>query len=121
MSFLVWQSSAWSRDSDGTRMQARKIDFGVTHDGRISPPNDIVDWRYVQVQEPVRFSMLVTSKPESVALTMRFTSATGEELASARSTNGRLAFSQALQPGIYYFSLSADEPLGYQVSIRATQ
>ncbi|MFU8803717.1 MAG: hypothetical protein ACNA8W_07915 [Bradymonadaceae bacterium] len=115
---FVMESSAQNRDPDGTRMQARKVNVGSTQSATLSPPQDAVDWRYIQLKEGAEVSIEVSSEPASVPVRLVLTSATGDELASASSQGGRVKVTQRLDSGIYYFSIGSSNDVSYRVSVR---
>jgi hypothetical protein len=104
------------RDSDGSRMQARKVSLGSKHSDSLSPPDDRVDWRYFKLDEARSVTVSLRASPEDVPVGLVVTSATGSKLGSETSSNGKAAVSRSLQPGLYYVGVSSKKAAKYRIS-----
>ena len=108
---------AKSRDSDGSRMQARKIEFPSTHKDALSPPDDAVDWRYFKLGAPRRADLSVTFGGAGAGGRLALTTATGRELAVADQASKKATVSEKLEPGVYYVSVQTKKATGYKLSL----
>lgn len=109
---------SFSRDPDGSRMQARSIKVGATESDSLSPPKDSVDWRYVRLGSPKVLNLKVSSKPSSTRVRVTLTDSVGKNLQVATSSEGSLSISERIDPGLYYISVSANAPVRYSLSVR---
>lgn len=112
------QILAGGRDSDASRMQARKIDVGASESDSLNPPKDRVDWRYFKLGERRSVEVSVSGADESASMTVELTTATGTEIDSTSATRGNATLEKTLDPGIYYFSVSAKRSTTYSVQVR---
>jgi hypothetical protein len=109
---------AKSRDSDASRMQARKVVFPSTHSDSLDPPTDRVDWRYFKLSEASRVSMRATFGTADSGAEIGLTGATGQEIASARADQNSATISQKLDPGVYYVRIQAQTKTTYKLAVR---
>ncbi|QDG49902.1 T9SS type A sorting domain-containing protein [Persicimonas caeni] len=109
---------AKSRDSDASRMQARKIGFPSNQSDSLKPPADRVDWSYFKLTEKARVSLTVEFSKAEVGGRVVLTSATGRELAASSQSGSKASLSASLAPGIYYVSVSASKAASYTLSVR---
>lgn len=110
--------SAFGRDSDGSRMQARPLTFKASASDRLSPPNDAVDWRYVRLSDAHDVTLTVDSKPVGIAVEVTLTDAMGKTIARGRSSDGKYSTHRRLDPGLYYIAVSANRAVSYTLTVR---
>lgn len=117
---LVWTSdlSAFGRDADGSRMQARPHKLGASSSDRLSPPKDSIDWRYVRLSKSDDVSFSVKSKPATHGVRITITDAMGKRIAGGTTQNGSFDTRRRLDPGLYYVSVSSSAAVSYTISIR---
>jgi hypothetical protein len=109
---------AKSRDSDSSRMQARKIDFPSKHSDSLQPPDDLVDWRYFQLGAPTEVSLRAKFDADDSDATIGLTGATGQEIASAQAKDNSATIVQDLDPGVYYIRVQAQAKTTYKLAVR---
>ena len=114
----VTPASAFARDADGSRMQARPIALNSAARDRLAPPSDAVDWRYFRLTEAHDVTVAVEGTPKSVALSITLTDAMGKSLVRGRTSNGSYTTRRRLDPGLYYLSVSATAAASYEISVR---
>ena len=112
------QLLAGGRDSDASRMQAKKVEVGSSESDSLSPPNDQVDWRYFKLDERSSVDISVSGASEKAGVELKLTTATGSVIDQATATRGAATVEATLDPGIYYFSVSAKGSTKYSVDIR---
>lgn len=109
---------ARSRDSDASRMQARKIDFPAEHTDKLSPPDDRIDWTYFKLAEARTVTVQVDFDNPAASGKLSLTAATGVEIASSALDAGKARLSRKLDPGVYYVSVQASAASAYTLSVR---
>ncbi len=107
-----------SRDSDGSRMQARKIAFPSSHTDSLDPPDDRADWRYFKLTEQTDVKVTATFAGAAAGATLRLMDAGGDELAGASAQGGEAALSKQVDAGVYYISVEASSETDYSLSLR---
>lgn len=115
---FVSEVSAQHRDPDGTRMQARQMSVGSTQSQSLTPPHDVVDWRYIKLERSMEITIEVSSQPENVGIRLVLTSATGDELATVMTRAGSGTIKRSLDAGIYYISVGSSQSASYRISVR---
>ncbi|MFB6350707.1 MAG: hypothetical protein ABEN55_19860 [Bradymonadaceae bacterium] len=115
----VWllPASAEARDSDESRLGAEEHVLGSTHRGKLAPPDDGVDWRYIKVEKTRTISFSVEVDPVEKVVDLTLTRATGVELDSISSDEGEGTFERELEPGLYYLKVGASAPISYALTI----
>lgn len=114
----VPQLLAGGRDSDASRMQARKIDVGTSESDSLSPPDDQIDWRYFKLDERKSVTVTVSGAAENATMKLELTTATGSKLDEVGTSRGTATLKVTLDPGIYYFSVSAKRSTSYDVTVK---
>lgn len=109
---------AGGRDSDASRMQAKKVAVGSSESDSLSPPNDQVDWRYFKLDERKTVKVSVSGASEKADVELALTTATGSTIEKATATRGSATVEATLDPGIYYFSVSAKGSTTYTADVR---
>ena len=109
---------AAERDPDGSRMMARKYKVGSEERDRLSPPSDVVDWRYFRIKESRALTIVVGYESKGSTATISLTDATGESLGQATGVDGRAELTVELERGVYFFGVSASSGLSYSVKIQ---
>jgi hypothetical protein len=109
---------AKSRDSDASRMQARKIDAPSSHTDSLNPPDDRVDWRYFKLSEAARVSLSVKFDSDVRGGELGLAGATGPEMATVRVEQRSATIDQRLDPGVYYVRVQAETKAGYRIAVR---
>ncbi|MFP4598674.1 MAG: hypothetical protein ACOC9J_00815 [Persicimonas sp.] len=107
-----------TKDSDGSRMQARKITFPSTHQDSLDPPDDRADWRYFKLTEQTSLTIKATLADSEAGAKLRLMDAGGDELAGASARNGEAALSKQVDAGVYYISIEAASKTDYSLSLR---
>lgn len=108
---------AQGRDADGTRMQARQVELGSTHNDSLSPPQDRADWRMIRINES--HQLRLTAAVTGGELTLTLTNSSGDIIESSSARDGQSAeITRRLEPGIYYISAESREALRYRLEIR---
>lgn len=115
---FVTDVMAQIRDPDGTRMQARPMRVGSSQSQSLTPPHDVVDWRYIKLERPTEITIEVSGQPENAALRVVLTSATGDELSSVVARAGSATIKRSLEAGIYYVSVGSTQSASYRISVR---
>ena len=108
---------AQARDPDGSRLKANEQQLGSSHDDTINPPEDRADWRYVQIKEAATVRFSLDTRPEETTATLRITRATGEELDSVKTSEGRATVERQLEPGLYYLEVTAHSQISYTLHV----
>lgn len=116
--FLALPVWSQGRDSDGTRMQARRVEVGSTFKDSLSPPEDRADWRMIRLEEgrTIAIELAVTTKGAQARLTL--TGATGDRIETEVARVKPASISKVLEAGIYYIAVESSEALDYELSIR---
>jgi hypothetical protein len=60
----------------------------------------------------------VVSQPKGVPVRLVLTSATGDEIATAMTQDGRATLRESLDAGIYYLSVGSTQSASYRLSLR---
>ena len=108
---------AEGRDSDGSRMQARKVKVGASESDSLSPPSDKADWRYFKLDSTKSVTISVNASVDKATISVSMTSATGKSIVSSRATGSPVTVQKELDPGIYYFSVESNHATDYTVQI----
>ena len=116
---LTWsgQTMGKGRDADGSRMQAREQKLGASATDRLAPPGDAVDWRYVRVTKDQDLEIRLTTKGDRAAR-VQVTNAVGKPIMEGATQKGQLTLTRRVDPGLYYFAVSATAPVEYSISVR---
>ena len=111
---------AWSqsRDSDGTRMQARHVDVGSTHSDSLSPPEDRADWRMIRLGESTDLELKLTVRNSDKQATLTLTGASGDRIEQQSAGKSSASITRTLDAGIYYIAVESSETLRYELSIK---
>ncbi|MGM0556184.1 MAG: hypothetical protein ACQEVA_07380 [Myxococcota bacterium] len=109
---------AGGRDSDASRMQARQIEVGSSENDSLSPPDDQIDWRYFKLDERKSVEVSISGAADKAGLEVSLTTATGSKIDSKSASRGSATVEATLDPGIYYFSVSAKGSTKYTASVR---
>lgn len=117
VSLLPADLDAKNRDSDASRMQARKIAFPSSLSDSLAPPADRVDWAYFKLSNAARVSIGVEFAKASIGGRLSLASATGRELASSTEADGKARVRKSLAPGIYYVSVESSKAASYKLSV----
>jgi hypothetical protein len=112
------QLLAGGRDSDASRMQAKKVELGSTENDSLSPPNDQVDWRYFKLDARKSVEVSISGASDNANVEIALTTATGSKIDAATASRGSATVKTTLDPGIYYFSVSAKRSTKYTASVR---
>jgi hypothetical protein len=112
------QLLASGRDSDGSRMQAKRVDVGASESDSLSPPNDQADWRYFKLDARKSVDISVSGVAEKANVELVLTTATGSNIEATTASRGSASLKATLDPGIYYFSVSAKGSTKYTVEVR---
>lgn len=107
-----------TRDSDGSRMQARKIAFPSSHQDSLDPPDDRADWRYFKLTEEASVTMKATFAESPAGAKLRLMDASGDELAATSAQGGKAELSKRVDAGVYYLSVEASSKTDYSLSLR---
>lgn len=107
---------AQERDSDGTRMQARQVEIGTVHSGRLDPPDEEADWRMVQLEDQHLLELELTVETDGAEATLGLTEATGEAM-ETETTDSSAAVEKSVGAGIYYIAVESDDTLEYELTI----
>ena len=118
MALIGLDVMAFGRDADGSRMQARAMSKGSSVSDRLSPPADVVDWRYVRLKEAGVLQVSLKSKPAKSSVRVNLTDAMGKSLGSASTKKGSASLRQKADPGLYYISVSANQATTYTLTVR---
>lgn len=106
-----------ARDSDDSRLGATKHPLGTSADGELSPPDDDVDWRYIEVEEAQTIAVSLQVEPDEKDTTLTLTRATGDKLEEVSTESGSAEIETELQPGLYYTKISSTSAISYTLTI----
>lgn len=117
---LFLASPVWSqeRDSDGTRMQARRVVVGSTFQDSLSPPQDRADWRMIRLEEGQVVAIRLEVKTKGAQARLTLTGATGDRIEAGDASAQAASISRKLEAGIYYISVESGQALRYELAIR---
>lgn len=97
------------RDPDGQRRRAQKIALDTPSQDSLAAPDDLEDWRYIELDAPARLVVEVTLEPGDAPVKLAITNATGKVLAETDAGDGKRELSLKATPGIYYIQLVTAE------------
>lgn len=114
---LVLPASLVARDTDGSRLGADEHVLGRTDADSLAPPDDTIDWRYVEIES--EHTVVVTLSPDSdeTEVEVALTKATGDELDSTATEGDDVTLEHSVTPGLYYVSVTAGDAVDYEITI----
>jgi hypothetical protein len=110
--------TAGGRDPDGSRMLARRHVFGSVQTDRLSPPGDVVDWRYFRVSELKEVTVLATFEPSVDSVKVSLIGSTGKSVSDVDGVDGKAEIRLSLEPGVYFVKITSSHSITYHVSVR---
>lgn len=111
-------AQSYSRDSDGSRLQARFHRLGTSASDSLKPPADAADWRSVKLKRGQTLSVRVSHQPHNAPVAVSLHNSQGRQLAATTSRGGQASLSHRATPGFYYIAVSSRKAVSYTITIR---
>ena len=81
-------AQSYSRDADGSRLQARFHRLGTSASDSLKPPADAADWRSVKLKRGQTLSVRVSHQPHNAPVAVSLHNSQGRQLAATTSRDG---------------------------------
>lgn len=116
----AWSAEAWASETDDSRLGAKRIEIGASQQDTVSPPDDPVDWRYLELETESSVTIELKRRKGEGTLRMTLEKATGEDVDRVDAPEGKASLELTLAPGLYYIKLTADAAASYSLTISET-